>query len=176
MTNILLINEDYVKSNSNISDNAWGKYLLPAIREAQDIYLQPILGANLYQAILDMVTSGTLSDNYKHLVDEFVQPTLLYQTLSNAIDVIDVKLVNLGTVRNRDEYVDNISDAERDRLKSSYTFKADFYARRLQEFLLGNRDLFPELDDCACNNMRANLASAASTGLWLGGRRNLICW
>ena len=83
-------------------------------------------------------------------------------------------MVNLGTVRNRDEYVDNISDGERVRLKHNYEYKADWYCRQMQQYLLNNRDQFEELDDCACNTMRSNLDSAASTGIWLGGYRSRI--
>ena len=52
MTNILLISEDYIKTNSNLNDNVWGDYLLPAIREAEDIGLQSILGSCLYAPVV----------------------------------------------------------------------------------------------------------------------------
>lgn len=171
MTKVLLVSEDYVKTNSNLGDNVWGKFLLPAIREAQDMRLQTIIGSNLYNALLDKVASGTVDGQYKDLLDDYVQVVLLYQVLSDVVDILDVKLVNLGTVRNRDEYVDNISDAERVRLKQNYEYKADFYVRRMQQFLLDNRTAFPELDDCMCNTIKKNLESAASTGIWLGGAR-----
>lgn len=172
INNVLLVSEDFIKTNSNISDNVWGKFLLPAIREAQHIRLQSVIGPRLYDSILRKVMDNSLSEQYKELVDDYIQWFMLYQVLSDVIDVLDTKLVNLGTVRNRDEYVDNISDAERVRLKHNYEYKADWYCRQMQQYLLNNRDQFEELDDCACNNMRANLNSAASTGLWLGGYRS----
>lgn len=172
INNILLCSEDFIKTNSNLGDNVFGKFLLPAIREAQTINLQPILGANLYNSILAQISAGTLTDSYKELVDDYIQWYLLYAVLSDIVDVLDVKLVNLGTTRSRDEYLDNISDEERVRLKSNYMYKADFYCRRLQEYLLANRSSFVELDECACQNIKANLSSAASTGLWLGGFRS----
>lgn len=171
INNVLLVSEDFVKTNSNLSDNAFGKFLLPAIREAQHIHLQSIIGTSLYEAILTKVVDGSLADQYKELVDDYIQWYLLYQVLSDIVDVLDVKLVNMGTIRNRDEYVDNISDGERVRLKHNYEYKADWYCRRLQEFLLDNCDAFEELDACACESIKANLESAASTGLWLGGAR-----
>ena len=174
INNVLLISEDFVKTNSNLGDNVWGKYLLPAIREAQHIHLQSIIGTRLYESILNKVKEGSLIDQYKELVDDYCQWYLLYEVLSDVIDILDVKLVNLGTVRTRDEYVDNISDDERVRLKSNYKFKADWYCRRLQEYLLDNADAFPELDACACESIRANLQSAASTGIFLGGYRAKI--
>ena len=174
INNVLLISEDFVKTNSNISDNMFGKFLLPAIREAQHIRLQSVIGTNLYESVLRMVTAGTLTEQYKELVDDYIQWFLLYQVLSDVVDVIDVKFVNMGTIRNRDEYVENISDAERVRLKQNYEYKADWYCRQMQEYLLKNKDQFVELDECACDTMRANLQSAASTGIWLGGRRGRI--
>ena len=174
INNVLMISEDFVKSNSNLSDNVWGKYLLPAIREAQHIHLQSILGTTLYEALLTKIVEGSLDDQYKELVDDYCQWYLLYEVLSDIVDVLDVKLVNMGTIRNRDEYVDNISDGERVRLKHNYEFKADWYCRRLQEYLLDNADAFPELDACACESIRANLQSAASTGIFLGGFRSRI--
>ncbi len=174
INNVLLISEDFVKTNSNISDNMFGKFLLPAIREAQHMRLQSVIGTRLYESLLRQVTAGTLTEQYKELVDDYIQWFLLYQVLSDVIDVIDVKLVNMGTVRNRDEYVDNISDSERVRLKHNYEYKADWYCKQLQTYLLDNKDQFEELDECTCNNIKANLQSAASTGIWLGGYRGKV--
>jgi len=171
INNVLMVSEDFIKTNSNLSDNVWGKYLLPAIREAQHIQLQSIIGTPLYETILNKIKDGNLADQYKELVDDYCQWYLLYEVLSDVIDILDVKMVNLGTVRTRDEYVDNISDAERVRLKSNYKFKADWYCKRLQEYLLDHLDLFPEIDDCTCERIKSNLHSAASTGIFLGGFR-----
>lgn len=136
--------------------------------------LQSVIGTSLYESLLRKVTGGTLTEQYKELVDDYIQWFLLYQVLSDVIDVIDVKLVNMGTVRNRDEYVDNISDSERVRLKHNYEYKADWYCKQLQTYLLDNKDQFEELDECTCNNIKANLQSAASTGIWLGGYRGKV--
>ena len=172
--NILLLSEDFVKSNSNLSDNVFGKFLLPAIRESQEVYLQEIIGSALYQSILEKIKDNALTDPYKEFVDDYVRWYLLYQVLADVIDILDVKLANLGTVRSRDEYVDNIGDGERDRLKQNYQYKADFYCRRMQEFLLNNRNAFVELDECVCDRLNAQLNSSASTGIFLGGYRSYI--
>lgn len=174
MNNVLLVGEDFIKTNSNLSDNTWGKFILPAIREAQTIHLQQIIGGNLYKALLQKVVDNTVAEQYEELIKDHIQWYLLYEVLSDIIDVLDVKLANLGTVRSRDEYVDNISDEERTRLKQNYAYKADFYCRRMQQYLLDNRNAFPELDECTCQSISANLNSAASTGLWLGGVRGRI--
>lgn len=76
---VLLISEEYVKTNSGIDDNVYGKFLLPAIREAQEMGLQTIIGGNLYDAIMSKVADGTIADDfdYKYLLDKHIQPYLL---------------------------------------------------------------------------------------------------
>lgn len=175
MTNILLVSEDFIKTNSNLNENVWGEFLLPAIREAQDIELQQILGSCLYRTLLDMVDDGSISDDenvaYKELLDGYIQEYLMYQVITDLIPIIGVKLANLGIVISNDEHINNLSESERERIKSHYQYRADFYCKRLQEFLLSNKESYAELDECACNNLKANLKSAASTGLFLGGAR-----
>lgn len=175
MTKILLISEDYVKTNSNLNDNVWGDYLLPAIREAEDIGLQSILGSCLYNQILHLVNENLIGENdytaYKTLLDDYIQEYLMYQVLTDLTPIIGVKLANLGTVISNDEHVINLTEKERSNIKQYYQYRADFYARRLQEFLLNNKGLYPELKECDCERLRSNLNSAASTGIWLGGYR-----
>lgn len=171
MTNILLIGEDFVKTHSGLNENVWGAYLAPAIRDAQDIKLQSILGSNLYKTILQMVDVEMVTDQYLTLLEDYIQIYLMYQTLSDLVPIIGVKLTNLGVVVSNDEHITNLSQSERELVQNSFMYKADFYAKRMQEYLLENRNLFPELDDCTCNTIKSNLDSSASTGLWLGGMR-----
>lgn len=171
MTNILLIGEDFVKTHSGLNENVWGAYLAPAIRDAQDIKLQSILGSNLYKTILQMVDVEMVTDQYLTLLEDYIQIYLMYQTLSDLVPIIGVKLSNLGVVVSNDEHITNLSQSERELVQNSFMYKADFYAKRMQEYLLENRNLFPELDDCTCNTIKSNLDSSASTGLWLGGMR-----
>lgn len=176
MAKVLLISEDNVKTLSGLNDNIWGKSLLPAIREAQEIGLQGIIGTCLYQKLCSVVEDGSIKDSeniaYKTLLDNQIQYYLLYKVISDLIPIIGVKLANIGTVISNDEHIQNLTEDERSRVDTYYAYRADFYCKRLQEFLLENRELFPELDECACNNMRANLESASSVGLWLGGLRS----
>lgn len=173
MTRVLLISEDYVKTESALNDNVWGKFLLPSIREAQDINLSQIIGENLLNEVYYRVEHNQISGDYKTLLEDYIQPYLLYQVQSNIVPTLNVKLANIGTVLTQDEHIVNLSKTDVDNLKQNIQYKADFYCRRLQEYLLQNREIF-DLDDCMCGNIKANLESAASTGVWLGGFRGKI--
>jgi len=175
MRNVLLISEDTIKTQSGLNDNIWGKSLLPAIREAQEIGLQSIIGSCLYQRLCSMVEDGSIRDTenipYKTLLDEYISYYLIYRTIADLIPVIGTKLGNIGVVISNDEHMVNLTEDERSRVDTYYEYRADFYCKRLQEYLLNNKELYSELDECSCENMKANLDSAASTGLWLGGFR-----
>ena len=174
MTNVLFISEDFIKTNSGLNDNLFGKSLLPAIREAQDIYLQQIIGETLYKKLIELVDEGTIGDDenalYKELLDEYIRSYMLYQTIVQVIPVTNVKLSNYGTTLSDDQYLVNLSQGDAELIEKHYSLLADFYARRLQEFILDNCDAL-DVDACTCDGIKANLNNAATTGIFLGGQR-----
>ena len=179
MNKILLVSEDFVKTNSALNDNLWGKFLLPAIREAQDINLQTYLGECLYKTILGMVADGSITaetnESYKALLDDCIQPYLLYQVQANIIPTINVKLGNIGSVVSNDEHISTLSQGNIDLVQRDFQLKADFYAQRMLNFILNHSNEF-NLDECACRELRAHLNSAASTTIWLGGLYGAHDW
>ena len=172
MNKVLLCSEDYIKSNSALNDNLFGKYLTPVIREAQELNLQIYLGECLYERIIGMVADGSITasanESYKALLDDYVQPYLLYQVQANIIPTINVKLGNIGSVISNDEHISTLSQANIELVQSDFQHKADFYAQRMLNFILNHSSEF-NLDECACKELKAHLNSAASTTIWLGG-------
>lgn len=179
MNKILLVSEDFIKTNSALNENTWGKFLLPAIREAQDINLQIYLGECLYNTILGMVADGSITastnEAYKALLDDCIQPYLLYQIQANIVPVLNVKMGNIGSVVSKDEYINTLSQGNMDLVQSDFQHKADFYAQRMLDFILNHSVEFG-LDECACRELHAHLNSAASTGIWLGGYQGTHDW
>ena len=179
MNKVLLCSEDYIKSNSALNDNLWGKFLLPAIREAQDINLQTYLGECLYKTILGMVQDGSITaetnESYKVLLDDYVQPYLLYQVQANIIPTINVKLGNIGSVVSNDEHISTLSQGNIELVQRDFQLKADFYGQQMLNFILNHSSEF-NLDECACKELKAHLNSAASTTIWLGGLSGKHDW
>lgn len=172
---ILLTSEDYIKTNSNLNDNFWGKNLLPAMREAQDIALQQIIGTCLYNKLMDLVDTGDIVlpeyEYYKQLLDDKIQLFLVYQTIVCAIPASSPKLSNFGTSISNDEHLIGLSKNDVELIGNYYQDKADFYCKRIQNWLKSNREQFPELD-CACDgDIKPNLNSAAGSSIFLGGIR-----
>ena len=171
MVDMLLTNEMFVKSLMNISDNVSTKYLLPAIREAQEIRLRSIIGDCLLESLKGYVSSGdNIPEQYIELLDR-CQYVLAYMTAARVIPKVTYKIGNFGLVKTSDENQQVASSQEMDKMVEAYINDAVVCVRDLQRWLLENRSEFPELRECDCNRMMANLYSSASCGLWLGGAR-----
>lgn len=174
-TNILLTSENRIKSLSPLSDSLAGKYLLPTIKMVQDIELRGTIGSCLLDSLLQMVAEKTISastnEAYKDLLDNYIQPYMIYQVLSEITDVVANKIVNAGVTTVNDEHQYNSSRTEKNDLKLTFLRRADSYKRLMQEFLLSNSEAFPELKECDCARIKDNLHTAYSGGLWLGADR-----
>lgn len=175
MNNVLLITAEKVKTYSEISDNVFEKNLLPAIMTAQNIYLQQIIGTCLYRKLQDMVVTQDimLEENvaYKDLLDNHITNYLIERVIADLIPIVGNKISNLGIYKSNDEYAQNISADEVDRLQYQHIVRSDFYQARMQDFLRANRSAFPELDCCKCGELAPNLNSAEDVSIFLGGVR-----
>jgi len=177
MAEFLLTSEAFVKEVSNISDNVAGKYVLPSIREAQEIGLKTILGSCLLNVLkaIGLAKQFDLPENaaYKELVDR-AQYFLAYTAIVEITNKVSYKIGNFGVAKSNDENLTVVTQDEIGKMQYYYQSKADFCALELQQWLLDNRSLFPELKDCDCAKISANLHSAATCGLWLGGPRGKV--
>lgn len=173
MTNVLLISEDKIKTELALDNNIYGKYLLPSIKQAQEIELQSIIGTSLLNHIYNLIENNLINEDdnliYKKLIDDYIQNYLLYQTLVELIPILAVKLDNIGIVINQDEKVTNISKERVDYLISFYQYKADFFKKRLQNYLCKNYNLYSQYLTCDCAEIKPNLKDTESCNIFLGG-------
>lgn len=165
----LLTTEANVKLLATLDDNLAANYLRGAIMEAQEVGLRSILGTNLLEALKAKSAAGTLADQYAELVNGYVQFYLAYKSRAELLPKIAHKAGNLGVVKTDDEHCTSVSANELAGDVAEAQAKADYHCYRMQQYLLDNYNLFPELRACDCRRIKANLYSAASCGIWLGG-------
>lgn len=174
MNKILLTSEEFIKEHTSLSDNLSVAYLGPAIRETQDIDLTEILGQALVDKLCELVSAGTIDDaenaTYKAVLDT-AQYFLAYSSIAKVIPICSVKLDNFGATQAQDENIRTLGIEDIATVTGWYVKKSDSYARKLMKFILSVKNQIPELDECACDSIKAHLRSAASSGLWLGGYR-----
>lgn len=174
MTDVLLTSATFVRDVTAISDNVAGKYLQPAIREAQEFGLRFILGDALTDRLKEIVAAGTAGDPgnepYRDLLDK-CQYFLAYRAASEVAQKTSFKVANFGVVKTTDENAQVATQDEVAKVRYYFDAKADGHAASLQRWLLDNAAAFPELGQGGCARIKANLTSSASCGLWLGGPR-----
>lgn len=171
---ILLTSEKAVKELTGISENVSGNIILAALREAQEVHLKTILGPSLLSRLKDLVNSGDISKpenaNYKELIEQ-CKYYLIYATVVELCVNTTYKITNFGVTTTDDEKLKAASLDEVFRLRDYWQAKVDYHCIELQTYVWNNRASFKELCDNDCERIHANLFSAATCGVFLGGPR-----
>ena len=145
MENTLLISESKLKRFTDINNNLDVDLISSVIREAQIIHITRLLGTKLYEKILSDVDSGTLSGDYKSLVDDYIQDSLIYWSYYESLETIYLRPRNAGLVKPTGG--ENNIDADMalyDKKRQSVKNKAEYFSERLVDYLCYNDSLFPE--------------------------------
>lgn len=174
MKNVLLTSPDFIRLNSNISDNVNSKVLSTAIREVQEDELQEILGQLLFEKLQDLVYSGDIEEleytAYKNVLDKS-QMFITYRVIAEIIIMLNAKIDNAGLIQTSDENMDPMTLEDTLTLKQHYDTKASHYAYLLQNYLMEHLSELPELTECQAWKIRSTLYSAATPSIFLGGAR-----
>ena len=153
MKDILLISEKTLKSQSYINDNVDSCYIVPAIRTAQDIGLQPLIGTNLYVALQDKIQSNSIEGDYKILMDDYITPYLVNRVMMEIQLPLAYKMRNSGIVQSNNEYETNTYLKDAKQMSVYYEQKSDFYGLRLTSYLNHNSSKFPEYTNSDCSGI-----------------------
>ena len=143
---ILLIDCDYVKERSTIMSNVEETFIKTNIFQAQDIYIQQVLGSALYEDVLNDfdLTGGTfIQSKYTTLVEDYIQPMLLYYSIYESIDDLYAKYTNKSILIQNSENSTPISEEYLSKRKADFLNKAEFYSERLTKFLLRYQTTYP---------------------------------
>lgn len=169
---VLLISEAYIKENSFVEGNIDGKMLSPVVRVVQDRYMHTMLGTTLYRKLQDMVKnrqSTPIPDSYRALIEDYVQPSLLWYVLADLPVPLQYKVVPKGVVQRSDATIQTTSTTDRKELMDYCRGYAEWYAQRAIDYLRANASLYPEYTSpgAGCDNI-APARTQYSTGIYLG--------
>lgn len=139
-----------IKDRTAIHGNIDPKLIYPDIKIAQDMYILPILGTNLFEKLQAIISDGTISSNptnvnYKKLIDSFLADSLMYFTLSELPTTISYQFWNKGVIRKQGENTELPSMSELVDISKKYRDRAEFYANRMRLWIVQNAPaFFPE--------------------------------
>ena len=151
MTNTLLISEAKFREYTDVNNSLDTALIKNAVREAQDIGLQAIIGTILYDKILDLTDSGDINtgaySDYKTLLDNYIQDYLLYAAYWYSLDAIYLRPRNNGLIKpNGGENSDAIERDLYNMKRQTVQNKMEYYANRLTTYIIENQVTFPELN------------------------------
>lgn len=170
---VFLIDSDYVKKFSTVSDNMDEKYINPCIVTAQTQDLQQLVGTALSVKLCDLCQSGDITDPenavYNDLLTQYVQPYLLYCTQAELLISNMAKLRNSGNMQYLDTNQQNINSTDVKYLVEHYRNQSTFAGNRVIDFCRCNASQLPEWKQCAscCNGLPSDPKSGVKIGFVL---------
>lgn len=144
MAEVLFISEDYIKKYTTLNGSVDPNLLYPAVYLAQDKWVNPYLGDDLYNKLKELVADNDVTGVYKVLLEDYVQRVVLWWAMVEALPSLSYKIDNSTMVQRTSDDASPVSDVVMkdtiDRAKSN----AQQYTQRLVEFLCARSEDYPE--------------------------------
>lgn len=137
------ISEEKLKQNSLINENVDDKIIRPLLIMVQDMYIQPAIGSGLYNELIDQIDNSTLTAANTTLITDYIQSSVIWWIMAEAPMSMTYKFRNKGV---QTQNSDNSSPASIEDLISvadNYKYKAEWYTKRLSNFLYANSTTYP---------------------------------
>lgn len=147
MAYALFITRNDIIKNSPLQGALDADALLPFVRTAQDKYLKNLLGTVLFFYLQDRIldnTVGTLSAYYQDLLDDYIKNTLIWYACVEYIPFSSVQFKSNGSVKQQSDQGVSPSKSEVDYLLGKALNNADYYALRLQNYLIAYSNQIPQ--------------------------------
>jgi len=147
MAYALFITRNDIIKNTPLQGAIDADALLPFVRTAQDKYLKNLLGTVLFTYIQAQIVAGTydtLSVYYQDLLSDHIKNTLIWYSAVEYIPFSSVQFKSNGAVKQQSEQGIAPSKSEVDYLKSQAQTNADYYALRLQNYLIAYSNQIPQ--------------------------------
>ncbi len=172
MKNTLFISVNTIKERTGLHANIDDKLIMPEIATAQDMYILPMLGTNLYERLQAGIVANDLNSDEVTLLDDFITTTLVYFVLSELPVGLSFQFYNKGLVRKSSDNSINPDMQELLDVANRYRSRAEFYRQRTIKYLRQNaaQGKYPQYLNfgIGVDKIRPDRDSY-SASMWLGG-------
>jgi hypothetical protein len=147
MSYALFITRNDIIKNTPLQGAIDADALLPFVRVSQDKYLKNLLGTVLFDFLQDRITNDTVSSlsiYYQDLLDDYIKNTLIWYSCVEYIPFSNIQFKSNGAVKQQSEQGVAPSKTEVDYLKQIAQTNADYYALRLQNYLIAYSNNIPQ--------------------------------
>jgi hypothetical protein len=147
MSYALFINRDDIIKNTPLQGAIDADALLPFVRTAQDKYLKNLLGTVLFEYLQAQITANTvssLSTYYQVLLNDHIKNTLNWYAAVEYIPFSSIQFKSNGAVKMNSEQGISPSKTDVDFLLQKAQENGDYYALRLQNYLIAYCNQIPQ--------------------------------
>jgi hypothetical protein len=141
----LYISSTRLKKDTALGGSVDDNLIMPYILLAQDMNILPILGTDLDAKLKTEIQAGTLANQYKTLVETFLQPALVQFSFSTLAPYLRLRFSNNSVVvMGATEQSSSATYDDIKPLMDTATDAAEFYRQRMIDYLRNNSSSFPE--------------------------------
>lgn len=140
--NAYFTSEEFLKDKTPINENLDIKKVVPFLGNAQEVWIQPLLGTALYNRLQEGIVNQNLTPSEEQLI-RILRPAHAYYTVFTALPFIAVELRNAGLVRSANENIQPAEYSFYKELLNQVKNTAEFYATRVTQFLCDNKSVYP---------------------------------
>jgi hypothetical protein len=147
MSYALFINRNDIIKNSPLQGAIDADALLPFVRVSQDKYIKNLIGTVLFDYLQDQIIANTVSSltvYYQDLLDDYIKNALIWYSCVEYIPFSSVQFKSNGAVKQQSEQGVAPTKTEIDYLKQIAQTNADYYALRLQNYLIAYSQNIPQ--------------------------------
>ena len=145
MAYALFITRNDIIKNTPLQGAIDADALLPFMRTAQDKYIKNLLGTVLFDYLQLQISNGTpFTGYYKELMDEYVKPTMIWYACVEYIPFSSIQFKSNGAVKQTSEQGNAPDKTEIDYLLQKAQANADYYALRMQNYLISYSQNIPQ--------------------------------
>ena len=162
----LYISSTRLKKDTALGSSVDDNLIMPYILLAQDMYILPILGTDLDAKLKSDIQGGSLTGDYKTLVEDYIQKALVQFAFAELAPFMRLRFVNNAiVVMGATDQSSSASYEDIEPLMNRAKDAAEFYRQRTIDYLLDKGTAaFPEY---ASNNDAGELS--ANTNNYFAG-------
>ena len=144
MATALFISRTDLVKNTILDGNVDTDKFIQFIKIAQEIHIQNYLRTDLYNKISADIIASNLSGAYLTLVNSYIQPMLIHYAMADYLPFAAYQVKNGGVFKHTSENAESVEKNEIDYLVNKERDFAEYYTRRLIDFITFNINSYPE--------------------------------
>ena len=140
----LFISTTRIKKDTALGGSVDDNLLLPYILMAQDRYILPVLGTDLYDKLISDIQGSSLAGDYLTLLQTYIQPALVQFSFSVVLPFLRLRFVNNSVVTMDSEQGSSVSHEDLKPLINASMDQGEFLRERLIDYIQNNTSSFSE--------------------------------